>query len=560
MFHATNTINTGSLQSFTHISCYNLRVFQCKTVFNMLSKSMGIMTLLSSTVAGIIGSGWLLGPLVCARIAGPAAVITWMLAGLLMIVIASTFVILIRVIPIAGGTVRFFQITYGHFAGFSFSWIIWLGWVAVSPIETMALIQYSSNYIPGLMTVGVSPVLTATGTLVAMGGVALITLINSYGVHIYGKVNYVILAFKLIVPIAIVVLLLHGHFHAHNFTVVDGFMPYGIHGVLSALPLAGVLYSFMGFNPAIQCASESINPRRDVPIAIFGSLAICIILYTLIQVAFIGALPSSSLKNGWAAVRFLDDNGPFVGLLSAFGFVWFVKILYLDAMISPFGTAMVQAMATGRMTYAMGKNRYLPQRFMKVNKHSAPKSAMVLNMIIGFVFFLPFPSWQHMVGFLVTCLILGYVMGPMSLIIMIKVRPEQFNFLPVKFIQGLCLLAFYICNLMIFWSGWHTIAKVMILFVLGYVILAGKMLFDKGENRIKSLNIMAGSWVIVYMVGMAVISYLSSFGGGTHTIPFGVDAGVVAIFSVVIYLLASYLGTREDHTADNSELFENTTV
>ena len=79
--------------------------------------------LLTAAIAGIVGSGWLLGPLSCVRIAGPASVISWVLGGLLMMIVASTFVILARSLQIAGGTVRFFQLSYGHFAGFSFSWI-----------------------------------------------------------------------------------------------------------------------------------------------------------------------------------------------------------------------------------------------------------------------------------------------------------------------------------------------------------------------------------------------------------------------------------------------------
>ena len=78
----------------------------------------------------------------------------------------------------------------------------------------------------------------------------------------------------------------------------------------------------------------------------------------MIQIAFIGAVPHSAIAHGWASLRFSGDMSPFVGLLSALGVAWFVKALYLDSAISPFGTAMVQAMATGRITYAMSKNGY----------------------------------------------------------------------------------------------------------------------------------------------------------------------------------------------------------
>ena len=132
-----------------------------------LSKSFNTLVILASSVAGIVGSGWLLGPLVCAKMAGPAAIMTWIMGGFLMMIVAATFVVLTCKNPIAGGTVRYFQLHYGHFAGFSFSWIAWLAWVAVPPIETMALIQYSASYIPHLMTTESVPVLTPLGIIVA---------------------------------------------------------------------------------------------------------------------------------------------------------------------------------------------------------------------------------------------------------------------------------------------------------------------------------------------------------------------------------------------------------
>lgn len=506
-----------------------------------LKKSVTTLTLLTSAIAGIIGSGWLLGPLACVRIAGPAASLTWLIAGILMMFIAASFILLTRALPVVGGTVKFFQLTYGQFAGFSFSWVAWLAWLAVSPIETMALIQYSANYLPSLMTHGVSPVLSTMGVFVAIGVMALITFINNYGLAIYNKVNRIILAFKLLIPIATVILLMSKHFNVQNLVSGGQFMPYGWSSVFAALPLAGVIYSFIGFNPAIQLAAETKNPRRSIPIAIFGSLIICIILYTLIQLSFIAALPANSLAHGWKALTFAGDNGPFAGLLAGLGFIWFVKALYVDAAISPFGTALVQAYSTGRLTYAMSENQYFPSWLQFVNKHNSPSRAMLLNMVIGFAFFLPFPSWQHMVGFLVSCLIIGYVTGPMSLMIVCQKADKSVIPYPPWLVKCLCLIAFYICNLMIFWSGWSIMSRVAIIFGIGYGVLAIKIFFtNHPRQQIRDMHVLRGSWVLVYIVGMAIISALGHF-GGNQRIAFGPDFAVMAIFTLMIFILAHWL-------------------
>src|SRR3989338_479404 len=189
-----------------------------------LPKSVSTITLLSSAVAGIIGSGWLLSPLATVKIAGPAAILAWIIGGILMMIVASTFVILTRSLPITGGTVRFFQLTHGHFAGFGFSWIAWLAWVAVAPIETMAIIQYSTNYFPSLMMHSATPMLTPMGFVVATSLLIFIAIINAMGMDVYRRINHFILAFKLIIPITSSILLITTQFHAHYFTQTD-FMP-----------------------------------------------------------------------------------------------------------------------------------------------------------------------------------------------------------------------------------------------------------------------------------------------------------------------------------------------
>lgn len=485
--------------------------------------TMSTLAMLASSIAGIVGSGWLLGPMVAARLVGPAATITWIIGGLLMMVVAAPFVILSRDTPTTGGTVRFFQLTHGHFAGFSISWIAWLAWAAVSPIETMALVQYSANYIPGLMTHSSTPVLTLTGILVAMGLMTLISVINSFGVTVYNKINYAILAFKLCIPLGTALLLLHVHYQPSNFIAAGGFMPFGLKSIAMALPIAGVIYSFIGFNPAIQMAAETSDPKRAIPIAIFGSLLACMLLYTLLQVAFIAALPASSLSHGWSHLHYAGATGPFAGLLGLFGLGIFVKALYADAIVSPFGTAMVQSMATSRLSVGMARNGYFPKSLMRQNKRGSPVNAIILNTLVGYCFFLPFPSWQHMVGFLVSCLSLGYIVGPMSLMTRPTTTARQ---------HFLCYTAFFICTLIMFWSGWAVIWKLALVFSLGSVIV----LFKKHEK----LNLYRGSWMLFYMAGLTILSYLSSF-GGIHVMPFGIDFIVIALATAAIYSMAFYL-------------------
>ena len=267
------------------------------------------------------------------------------------------------------------------------------------------------------------------------------------------------------------------------------------------------------------------------------------VIYVVVQLAFIAALPSDTFAHGWSTTAFIGDKGPYAGLLALVGFTWFVKLLYVDACVSPYGTALAQSLSTSRITYGMCENGYFPAFLMKTTKNGTPLRALLFNLILGLLFFLPLPSWQHMVDFLVSCLVIGYVVGPMALMVLVRQQPELFSRIPTIVIHSLCLIAFTICNLLIFWSGWSTVYKIMILFVMGYGLLALTQLQLKKSTERKKLHMTRGSWVFLYLPGMTMISYFSSF-GGDNVIPFGIDFGVMGLFSTVIYAIAWKLTSK----------------
>src|SRR5688572_9406444 len=114
-------------------------------------RSIGSAALLFSAVGGIIGSGWLFGPLYASQIAGPSAIVAWIVGGLLTIVIAMTFAELGSAFPVAGGMVHFAEKSHGSLLGFTVGWMVWLSSMVVAPIETLAILQYASTYLPWLM-------------------------------------------------------------------------------------------------------------------------------------------------------------------------------------------------------------------------------------------------------------------------------------------------------------------------------------------------------------------------------------------------------------------------
>ncbi|MDF1796388.1 MAG: APC family permease [Coxiellaceae bacterium] len=510
-----------------------------------LRKDLSRFALLFASVGGIVGSGWLLGPFYTAKVAGPAAILSWAIGGLLMMVIAFTFAELSTSYPVAGGMVRFAQFSHGVFTSFTMAWISWLAAVMVAPIETMAAIQYAGNYFPLLVhSMDGHTSLTGMGIVVAGALMLLMCIINCFAVKIFAKSNSVIVSWKLLIPIITCIALAAHHFDSSNFTQHGGFIPLGWHGVLQALPTAGVIFSFIGYSPAIQLAGEARNPARAVPFAIIGSLLIAIVLYVIIETVFIGALPSSSIAHGWANLAYAGDAGPIAGLVSALGVVWLMRLIYIDAFISPAGTAFIYTASTARINIAMSQNGYMPEVLQKINSHGSPVWAIGINFIVGLIFFLPFPGWQSMVSFIVSCFVLAYAIGPISCAVLRHIAPDVKRPFKVPCVRSFCLVAFIICNLIVYWTGWGVVWKMMITILIGYGLLTIEHHYS---GKVKELDMMKGAWIFPYLIGLSIISYIGDFGGGRQWLAFGWDFLVIAIFSAAIFYYALYCGIK-NHT------------
>jgi amino acid transporter len=497
------------------------------------------MGLFLTAVGGIIGSGWLFGPMYAAQVAGPAAIVSWVIGGLLMLLISFTFAELAAAFPRAGGMVHFGSLSHGAGLGFVIGWMIWLSSVVIAPVETLAMLQYSATYIPGLMnTVDGAHVLTFQGVIAATIIMAVMVVLNALGASFFSKSNAPIVFIKIGVPILVVVVLLTMDFHSGNFvsTSTGGFAPFGWKGIIAALPLGGIIFSFIGSSSAIHLGGEAKNPQFGIPMAIVGSILFCMILYVLIQTAFIGALSPSFFANGWATLSFTGDAGPFAGILVALGVSWMVVVIYADAFISPFGTGYIYTAGTARAAYALSEIGFFSKFLQPLSKRGVPVRALILNFLVGMLLFLPFHGWQTMVMFLISCFVIAYSVGPISLYVLRKTQKDLHRPFKLPMYQLVCYIAFYVCNLLVFWVGWGVVQKLLIAILVGFVILVYRLWhLSRAQFR---LQIKQNWWLIPYILGLGVLSYFGSFGGGKNIITFGYDFGVIAIFSLIIFICA----------------------
>jgi amino acid transporter len=516
-----------------------------------LRRDVGTVGLVLASLSSIIGAGWLFAALYAASLAGPAAIISWVLGGGAMMLLALTHAELGAAYPVAAGNARFPHYAFGRLAGFTGGWVAFLGAVTVGPIMVEATLLYASNYVSWLTTVsGGTHVLTAQGYVVAALLLLLFCVINVLGVRRLAQTNTVAACFKLLVPALAVVALLATSAHRENFTSAGGFMPYGWKGVFVALTSGGVVFAYLGFEQAVQLGGESRRPGRNIPLAIVGGMVVAVGLYIGLQVAFIAAVDPSSLGNGWSAVSISGKAGPFAALATALGLGWLAVLIYADAIVSPGGTGLLYTGASARLSFALGRGRFIPRPFAELTPRGTPLFAIAFSFLCGLFLFLPFPGWQQLVGFISGAAVIAYAMVPLSLGALRRQDPERARPFRLPAASLLAPAAFVVASEILLFGGWAVVWKLVAAILIGYGLLTISMLTDRNARALP-LDWRNAMWLWPYLFGMAAISYLGSFDTGApssipllglegprDTLTFGWDVLAVALLSLAVYAVA----------------------
>jgi amino acid transporter len=500
-----------------------------------LRRDVGLIGGMWASEGSIIGSGWLFGALGAVQLAGTAGILSWLITAAVFSVLALVYAELGAMYPVAGGTARFQHYAFGSVAGMSFGFFSWLQAAAVAPIECYAVMNYGSYYWHSIYDPTTKNV-TGVGFVMTIVLLAVFTALNFLAVRWVAFTNSGLTWWKIGVPLLAIIVLFF-HFHGSNFGAGGGFMPYGWHGVFSAISVAGVAFALLGFEQADQLAGEIRNPQRNLPLAILGGFLIGTVIYVLLQIVFIGALPASQLTHGFANISNANIlAGPFAGLAGLIGIGWLAIVLRIDAFISPFGTGLIYQTSTSRVGYGLGRNRYFPPIFTWTDKRGVPWFSLIVSFLAGLAFLLPFPSWHTLVSLITSATVLMYAGAPLSITAFRAQVPEAPRPYRMPVIALFGPLAFIAANYIIYWSGFETIWKLGIALVLGYVLIGIWMAFDKQRAP---LEWKSAIWLPVWLAGVGVLSWQGQFGpDNTFRIKAGYDLLIIAAFSLAIYYWA----------------------
>lgn len=494
-------------------------------------KQLSLTDLTLIGLGAIFGSGWLFAASHVSALAGPAGILSWLIGGAAVLSLGLVYCELGAALPRAGGVVRYPVFSHGPLLGYLIGFITLIAFSSLIAIEIVACRQYASAWFPWLTVPGTSNP-TVLGWLAQLALLTVFFLLNYYSVKTFARSNNIISIFKFIVPLLVIVVLL-SYFKPGNITD-HGFAPFGFSGVEAAVSAGGIIFAYLGLTPIISVASEVRNPQRNIPIALLLSIFLSTIIYVLLQVAFLGSIPSAMLADGWSGISKMFSL-PFHDIALVLGIGWLAVLVVSDAVISPSGTGNIYMNATPRVIYGWARGGTFFEVFTKIEEKSGiPRPALWLTFALSIFWTLPFPSWEALIQVVSAALVLSYAVAPISVAALRRNAPD----LPRPFfVRGFAVLgplSFIVAVLIVYWSGWKTVSWLLGLQIFLFAVYVGWKLASPLRRGSLAQEVYSSLWLIALYALLIVASWLGTFGGqGIVQHPW--DVLMVSLIGLVIY-------------------------
>jgi APA family basic amino acid/polyamine antiporter len=442
-------------------------------------------------VGAVVGTGiFVLTGQAAAANAGPAIVISMVMAGLVSALAALCYSEFAASVPVAGSAYTYAYATLGEFTAWIIGWDLILEYALGA--ATVA-VGWSGNLVTLLRQAGVQFPLAlsaAPGTLVPVPGgepvtavfnvpaviiTAAVTVLLVIGIKESATVNNVVVLIK----VSVVLLVIAAgalFFTTRNFTPfipenTGTFGEYGLSGIFRGA--AVIFFAYIGFDAVSTSAQEAKDPQRDMPFGIIGSLAICTVLYVLVSAAMISLVPYQEMRNEPAPLVIAVESAE----RNAAGTVWqapmsVLRILVtLGALAGLTSVMLVMMMAQPRIFLAMARDGLLPPWAGRI--HPRFRTPHVTTVLTGIAVALAAGfSTLGTLGNLVNIgTLLAFVIVAIGIIFMRRREPDAprpFKVPFVPWIPGLSALVSIVLMASLPWDSWERLIIWMLIGVLVY--------------------------------------------------------------------------------------------
>ncbi len=356
-----------------------------------LNKSLTQRQLSMIAMGGVIGAGLFVGSGAVLEAAGPGAFLTYLLCGLLIILVMRMLAEMAVASPSTGSFADYARSALGDWAGFSMGWLYWYFWVIVVGFEAVAGGQVLQYWMPGVPTWVFALIL-----MLAMTGTNLIS-VSSFGEFEFwfaGIKVAAIIAFIALATLFVVGLWPDKAMDFSNLTENGGFLPHG--GLALTTAVVTVIFSMVGAEIATVAAAESENPERAVAKAANSVI-------TRICVFFVGSMFLLAVILPWDYKSQVHDDGhglaasPYVAALKSMdipGADHIMNAIVLTAVLSCLNSGLYTA---SRMMFVLSARREAPAALVEVTGSGVPRNAILASSFIGFLCVVAAAIWPETV-------------------------------------------------------------------------------------------------------------------------------------------------------------------
>jgi APA family basic amino acid/polyamine antiporter len=342
-----------------------------------LSRSIGLFQLTLFGVGATIGTGIFIVLSEAVPEAGPAVIVSFIIAGITAALTAVCYAELASTIPVSGSSYSYTYATMGEIVAFGVAACLLLEYGVSSAAVSVGWSQYLNSLFSDVFGFRMPDAIIAApgeGGLLNLPAIVLVTLcclLLVRGARESAMVNTIMVLIKLGV-LALFIVIGFAAFSSSNF---QPFAPFGIAGIGAAA--SSIFFSFIGLDAVSTAGEEVHNPRRNLPLAILFATVIVTTFYVLVAFAALGAQPYQDFEGqeaGLAAIlRIITGSNVWSAILAA------------GAVISIFSVTLVTLYGQTRILFAMGRDGMIPEVFHRVDPRTlAPvRNTIIVGIFVG---------------------------------------------------------------------------------------------------------------------------------------------------------------------------------